>query len=176
MKEIKMNDAWKCRRCEQILERTDFYFRKNGHIISPCKRCSFILSREWIKKNPEKRKFQKKRDYNKIRDTDIHANRLRKTRQERPEIYTKINREWHERNKERVNESNRAGRRVRKAISDGLLTRPLSCSKCGRFDCRIEASHDDYTKPLEVEWLCCKCHRRKDYGNPKTTNEGMCGV
>lgn len=35
-----------------------------------------------------------------------------------------------------------------------LLQEP--CGKCG--DPRSQMHHHDYTKPLEVEWLCRRCH------------------
>jgi hypothetical protein len=38
----------------------------------------------------------------------------------------------------------------------GLLVRPAHC-KCGSSK-RIEAHHEDYDKPLEVIYLCKKCH------------------
>lgn len=62
----------------------------------------------------------------------------------------------------------RAYRLVRSAIESGALVRPKSCDVCG--DCpppasdgrsRIHAHHHDYAKPLEVEWLCAKCHRKE---------------
>lgn len=43
----------------------------------------------------------------------------------------------------------------------GKLTQE-PCSECGSPDSQMH--HHDYTKPLEVEWLCRKCHlkRHKD--------------
>jgi len=37
----------------------------------------------------------------------------------------------------------------------GLL-KPRPCETCGFFV--TEMHHDDYDKPLEVRWLCRKCH------------------
>ncbi len=37
------------------------------------------------------------------------------------------------------------------------LIRPNKCNKCGESGI-IEAHHPDYFKPLEVEWLCRRCH------------------
>lgn len=52
---------------------------------------------------------------------------------------------------------------IRVAYRNGSVPRPDKCSKCGK-KCTPEASHNDYSKPLEVEWLCHKCHGRKDRG------------
>jgi hypothetical protein len=39
-----------------------------------------------------------------------------------------------------------------KLIPDGR------CMDCGREVARIQGHHADYTRPLEVEWLCAGCH------------------
>lgn len=44
------------------------------------------------------------------------------------------------------------------AIARGEMARPLSCPVCGATR-RIHAHHDDYAKPLDVRWLCPKCHQ-----------------
>lgn len=51
----------------------------------------------------------------------------------------------------------KANNAVSNAIRDGRLIRPKHCSKCG-VECKPHGHHDDYTKPLEVRWLCIKCH------------------
>lgn len=45
------------------------------------------------------------------------------------------------------------------AIKRGELARPLTCQACG--GAKPEAHHADYGKPLQVEWLCLVCHRRR---------------
>jgi len=47
---------------------------------------------------------------------------------------------------------------VYRAVRKGRLIRPESCSKC-RSVCRLDAHHSDYSRQLEVEWLCRRCHR-----------------
>ena len=42
------------------------------------------------------------------------------------------------------------------AVQSGELVRQ-PCEKCGSEE-QIEAHHDDYTKKLDVRWLCHKCH------------------
>lgn len=46
------------------------------------------------------------------------------------------------------------------AVRDGALTRPDACPRCGSTT-KIEAHHDDYSKPLDVHWLCFICHRKE---------------
>lgn len=43
------------------------------------------------------------------------------------------------------------------AIRDGALVRPEAYEACGSSG-PIEAHHDNYTKPLDVRWLCRPCH------------------
>ena len=47
---------------------------------------------------------------------------------------------------------------TRNAIRDGKLIRQLNCSVCNSTNI-VEGHHDDYTKPLEVRWLCKACHK-----------------
>lgn len=46
--------------------------------------------------------------------------------------------------------------RTRYAISIGKLIKGL-CESCGT-DKDIQAHHEDYDKPLEINWLCKPCH------------------
>lgn len=43
------------------------------------------------------------------------------------------------------------------ALREGLLIRPSCCSACGKRG-KIDGHHADYSKPLDVEWLCRSCH------------------
>lgn len=44
---------------------------------------------------------------------------------------------------------------VSNAIRDGRLVRQ-PCEKCGAL--KVQAHHDDYSKPLDVRWLCIPHH------------------
>lgn len=46
---------------------------------------------------------------------------------------------------------------VSKAKRDGVLV-PLSCAECGEAE--TEAHHENYNRPLEVQWLCRSCHTK----------------
>lgn len=67
---------------------------------------------------------------------------------------------------EPTEEMRRAYRLVRSAIESGKLVRPDSCGRCGEAPAKgsdgratIQAHHHDYSKPLDVEWICSACHR-----------------
>lgn len=79
---------------------------------------------------------------------------------------------YHDKNKTRIREIRRkykeehrnqirAWRSIRQKIHRGLLSRPSRCGACGRIG-KVEASHNDYNKRFDIEWLCVTCHRRKD--------------
>ncbi len=44
------------------------------------------------------------------------------------------------------------------AIKRGDLVNPGVCEQC-QSTAYVEGHHDDYSKPLDVRWLCKSCHR-----------------
>lgn len=48
---------------------------------------------------------------------------------------------------------------LRKAFKRGEIKRPKNCGECEK-DCKPDAHHEDYSKPLDVNWLCRSCHMR----------------
>jgi hypothetical protein len=46
---------------------------------------------------------------------------------------------------------------VHEALKSGRLIRAEACEKCGHPT--VEAHHESYSKPLEVNWLCRDCHK-----------------
>jgi len=53
----------------------------------------------------------------------------------------------------------RARRMVADAIRLGKIRRPDQCQRRRGTQGRIESHHADYSKPLDVEWLCVRCHK-----------------
>lgn len=52
---------------------------------------------------------------------------------------------------------------VQQALNRGDLVRQ-PCEVCGTTEGRIDAHHDDYSKPLDVRWLCRSHHSRLHSG------------
>ena len=47
---------------------------------------------------------------------------------------------------------------VKRAIRDGLIVASAACACCGDAR-RLIAHHDSYERPLEVVFLCFRCHK-----------------
>lgn len=71
-------------------------------------------------------------------------------------------RAWSLRNREKT----RAQSVLARAVRTGKLLVPKRCSACRTKGAALQAHHADYDKPLDVQWLCVKCHatthRRSD--------------
>lgn len=66
--------------------------------------------------------------------------------------------DWRTRNRVKM----RAHSAVQRAVRNGTLVRPLECEGCGPdYSGKLEAHHDDYTRPLDVKWLCDPCHKKR---------------
>ena len=51
-------------------------------------------------------------------------------------------------------------RQLRNAVAKGTVVKPKNCSRCNKpkQSFFLHGHHKDYSKPLEVKWLCHKCH------------------
>jgi transcription elongation factor Elf1 len=117
-----------------------------------CKPCHANLQKSRRRANPEAMRAIERKYARKVRT----GRRWRSYATEQCRATRKL---WRAKYPERT----RAHRMVHEAVKKGELTRLLNCERCGTSG-RIEASHTDYSKPLDVEWLCPRCHRRKDLG------------
>ena len=74
-----------------------------------------------------------------------------------PEKKAEFNKQWTARNPEKYYCHNV----LNAAIPDKKLIKSTSCQTCGTSEGRIHGHHPDYTKPLDVMWLCATCHSRQ---------------
>jgi len=137
----------KCRSCGKKLPLSEFYTYEKYH-LGNCKKChnAFCESR--------RNKVLKG-----LSDYRHSQRRVRKPWRASLEYRRKYEKEYRIKFPEKVS----AHQAVHRAIRKGTLIRPDTCEDCGKRG-SIEASHNDYSKPLEVNWLCKKCHRIKDNG------------
>lgn len=129
-----MESEKKCTKCEQVKLESEFYQTSKTARSSKCKECTKRDNRL----NRSKRidyytEYERRRSKSPDRVAKLPA-----YRKHRPQ-YKKI-----------------ANYTVSNAIRDGRLVRG-PCEVCGSSD--VEAHHDDYTKPLDVRWLCFRHHR-----------------
>ena len=59
----------------------------------------------------------------------------------------------------KYSEKQKARVKVYLAVKDGRLLKPDICSDCNQVK-KLDGHHKDYSKPLEVTWLCRKCHSK----------------
>jgi len=166
----------KCRQCEEEKNENDF---PKGRRI--CKGCAYEKYKAWAKENKDKilRASTKFRENNR----ELCRKRCLESYHKKPWK----SKEWRERNSEknkaykqkyveknieelrrRKNEKRRIDKihatpqgKARKAVFQAILkkslVRPEKCQMCNK-ECKPEAHHSDYEKPLEVIWVCKACH------------------
>ena len=136
-KEVVMDEKW-CPKCKDNRPIEEFCKRKGTKdgLSYWCVGCREANKSNWRKNNRDK-----------VRACDLRF-RLR-----HPERIRIKNREYGRNNREK----RRAKQSVKYALRSGRLVRPDTCSRCGT-PCKPHGHHDDYSKRLEVEWLCAVCH------------------
>lgn len=91
----------------------------------------------------------------------VDRNREIRARARSGETFTAIGKEFgisHQRVDQIVNQDrHRARHAVARAVKDGRLSKPAKCEYCLRRPVE-QAHHSDYSKRLEVMWLCGICH------------------
>lgn len=90
-----------------------------------------------------------------IRNKESHLNKDRAYYIRNKDKIVAKRREYLVNNKDRV----AARSAVSAAVRHGELIRPKICNRCKAESSLIDAHHEDYSKPLLVEWLCRKCHQ-----------------
>ena len=120
-----------------------------GRICKVCWKAKYTVAQETSRKTPEGRKHlsQQRRGRG---ISEIRRARERRHSKKRRVAYP---------------EKARAHRATRAAIARSELERPIICQKCGETPLPrrdgvslIQAHHQDYSKALDVDWLCVFCH------------------
>lgn len=123
--------------------------------VNKCKSCCKKQAKSLYNKNIKNKDWLKK-ERARCRERNIRLEYSKKYKattfkqKARIAVYRK---RWLEKNPEK----RLAQQKVAKAIRQGVLKKQ-PCELCG-LKKRIHAHHYDYSKPLDVQWLCSKHHR-----------------
>lgn len=150
-----------CSRCHETKSTSMFYADKRAidRLNSHCKECHLSAQKEYRSKNANKFRVKDAKYRESLSQEEKRAREARyRQREDAKEKRAEYLIKWRKDNPEK----HKAHLLVSRLIRSGKLVRPSSCEECGDSTVKIEASHDDYSKPEEVEWLCPKCHRIKD--------------
>jgi len=148
-----------CRKCGVEKPMEDMKKERLSQRQNPiCKECHNANYRAYASANRE-RVRQQKIDSNKRHRDELRERARKKAAADSVKVKrAAYNALYYIENRQKF----RAHYEVAKAIKNGTLVRPETCEHCGSEE-KIEGSHTDYSRPLDVEWLCPPCHRRKDY-------------
>jgi len=137
---VLMQRSKVCFKCLTQKPIDDFYKHPqmgDGH-LNKCKECAKKDVKADYRADPLKhRAREKKRFQDPVRRAMVYG-------------YTKKQMAEHP-------EKRLAHSRVAYAVRTGKLVKQ-PCERCGASKL-VQAHHDDYSKPLEVRWLCFPCHR-----------------
>ena len=129
-----------CFKCGKLLPLTEFYVHPqmaDGHL----NKCMDCTRKDVNEGRAARRDYY--REYDRRRFKDAH----------RKIVVAKHNQSMRARFPEKYKCRTYFGNAVR----DGRILRPDSCSACGG-KCIPQGHHADYSKPLDVQWLCRSCH------------------
>jgi hypothetical protein len=125
-----------CFKCGLLKELKEFYKHPqmpDGH-VNKCKECN----KKDVREN-RSNKIDYYREYDRERGCRQDKEYLKKYRSKYPKKYN-------------------AHKLIQKAIKSGKLFSE-KCQDCGD-DKLTHAHHDDYSKPLNIRWLCPACHKK----------------
>ena len=152
-------DGKRCSRCGHVKPFNHFHragSSRDGHhaYCIPCrKEYRATPAQRAVSSALRKRHAQKRREeWRAYREVNAEKEKKRSREWRRGNL--DWFREYDQSEKARI--SKQAKRAVHKAIVDGTLKRQ-PCERCGS-EVNIHAHHEDYSRPLDVIWLCRTCH------------------
>lgn len=155
----------KCSDCKVVKSFGDFYKNRStwDGLHQICKECKRVRNRvasmsEKAQASARLRQLRYKKSLKgrsvRRRRESAAASRLKKAeyKSQNIEKIRAVKAVWKRRHPEKI----RAHHLVQRAIRRGVLVRGI-CTGCG--DVKAQAHHEDYSKPLDVIWLCDRCHK-----------------
>jgi len=182
----KIEELKKCPRCEIDKDISCFYKnvqRKDGLDLY-CKDCIKKKQAKYYLKNTKKERDRKKKYIENNREKHLKYHRQyrednkdainegrKKYCADNADKVSERGRRYRKNNKEKVHakvtnyakknrHKLRAKGKLNYHLSVGNVKRPIACQKCGE-EKKLDAHHSDYDKPLDVIWLCRRCHMER---------------
>ena len=155
----------KCSKCKIYKNIKHFYKQKCGLLgrCGSCKECRLSYQRIYASSHLDQKR-ENDRKYDKLnREKNREKNRIWRSRNpgyfkqyyyQNTQKKLEIDKRWRLRNPDRMNCYNE----LRKHLKKNLISRPKKCTMCGQESNKIQSHHYDYSKPLEVIWICFSCH------------------
>lgn len=135
-----------CKSCGRTKPESEFYVSNKSH----CKECVKARVRRRARTNPAVQEYERARAKTPERRDKARKNRKR----------------WRSENPDRA--------KAHSAVNYAVRTKKIEkepCVFCGRTD--VHAHHEDYSRPLDIVWLCPKCHHRLHAIFPDKLEEGL---
>lgn len=132
----------KCFKCNELKTISEFYKHSqmaDGH-LGKCKSCTKSDTRKNSRTEDSR---NRERERNKTQNRRVHL--------------TKNTKNWRKNNPEKYHAQNK----VNYALKIGIIIKPSCCEECGSTS-KLHAHHEDYSKPLDVMWLCVPCHGKQN--------------
>ena len=136
-----------CGRCGKRKDASEFYVNRASEdgLTAMCRLCSA----EYQKARRERLNASKPEGWKK--KTEDKASYMKAWHEKHPGYMTQAKRDWWNKNRDRM----RVKDALRYAIRTGKVVK-LPCQECGVQE--VEAHHPDYSRPLDVVWLCKEHH------------------
>ena len=148
--EIRLEDQKRYREANKDLinERQRESYATDENRRATVKRC-----RENYYNNNKEHALMKMKEYYENNKEQI-LEYVKKWQFENKDKVYKSNKKWQENNKERRYAHIKFNNYLKKFPD----IKPDNCSLCGNTEIKLEAHHNNYSKPLEVVWMCRSCH------------------
>jgi len=143
-----------CRVCDAEKQVSEFYPRqiKSDRSSGECKECT----KSRIRKNrAENIDYYRSYDRMRYRESEERREHCHAAGRTTP-MSVRVEKQRAKR-KEDGNLRHNARQKVARAVAKGQIKKMDECFFCGTGQ-SLQAHHEDYTKPLDVFWLCPKCH------------------
>jgi hypothetical protein len=146
----------KCFKCGVEKEISEFYkhpMMADGH-LGKCKECTKrdVSERERRLRSSDPDWVMAERDRCREKSTKARIDGLPWTKMS----YYHLRKRWVIKNRHKISAQTKA----RKAVLCGKISKADRCSECGSTG-KIHMHHEDYSKPLDVAFLCPACHMRR---------------